>query len=62
MAVYEFVNKNLNIYDKTTNEKFVVGQQYDMTIKRHDEIVKNIKKLFPNSKEPYFERVKKEEE
>lgn len=62
MAVYEFVNKNLNIYDKTTNEKFVVGQQYDMTIKRHDEIVKNIKKLFPNSKEPYFDRVKKEEE
>ena len=62
MAVYEFINENLNIYDKTTNEKFVVGHQYDMTVKRHDEIVKNIKKLFPNSKEPYFERVKKEEE
>lgn len=62
MALYRFLNDELNIYDKTTDEKFVVGETYDITIKRHDEIVQNIKDKFPNSKEPYFERVKKEEE
>lgn len=62
MVLYKFVNDKLRIHDKTTNEKFKVGQTYDMTIKRHDEIVENIKKSFPNSKEPYFERVKKDEE